>query len=122
MSIAQTERDERGRFVRGNQVSSKGGLARARVLTPSRRRAIARKGYRAMVRKHFMGDARAQRDYLAALGRYNYEVLAGTFAPGSPLRTAVTHPGPIQEFLSRYWQSELLVGPHLDLQFMEDQR
>lgn len=70
-----------------------------------------------MVRKHFMGDSRAQRTYFAALGTYNYEAMAGTYTPGSPLRTTTRHPGTIQEFLSAYWQLDLLRGAHLDVQF-----
>lgn len=118
MSIAQTERDARGRFAIGNQIASAGGRARAATLSKRRRRAIARRGYRAMVARHFAGDERAQRHYLAALGAYNYEVMAGAYLPGSPLRPNAQHPGPIQEFLSRYWQPSLLAGDHLDIQFM----
>lgn len=117
MSIAQPDRDSRGRFTPGNSAASVGGHARAATLTPRKRRAIARKGYRAMVARHFSGDARAQRTYLAQLGRYAYEVQAGSFLPGSPLRTNCQHPGPIQEWLSRYWQPSLLVGDHLDIDF-----
>lgn len=74
-----------------------------------------------MVAKHFGGDDRAQRTYLAELGRYAYEVQAGSFLQGSPLRTSVRHPGPIQEWLSRYWQPSLLVGDHLDVDFYRRQ-
>ena len=120
MSIAQTERDSRGRFQRGNQIAAIGGHARAAKLSKRKRRAIARKGYRAMVAKHFAGDVRAQRRYFADLGRYAYEVQAGAFLPGSPLRPNAQHPGPIQDWLSRYWQPDLLHGPHLDVQFMAE--
>lgn len=115
--ITQTDRDTRGRFAPGNSAASAGGRARAVKLSQRRRRAIARKGYRAMVAKHFAGDFRAQRMYLAELGRYVYEVQAGSFLPGSPLRTNCQHPGPIQEWLSKYWQPSLLVGDHLDIVF-----
>jgi hypothetical protein len=122
MSIAQTERDSRGRFQRGNQIAAVGGHARAAKLSKRKRRAIARKGYRAMVAKHFSGDTRAQRLYLADLGRYAYEVQAGSYQPGSPLRTSAQHPGPIQEWLSRYWQPGLLAGAHLDVEFFDTKR
>lgn len=116
--IAQTDRDSRGRFAPGNSAASAGGRARAAKLSQRRRRAIARKGYRAMVARHFAGDYRAQRHYISALGAYNYEVMAGAYEPGNPLRPNARHPGPIQEFLARYWQQSLLDGPHLDVPFM----
>jgi hypothetical protein len=113
------ERDARGRFVAGNHASSAGGRARAIKLPARRRRAIARRGYRAMVRKHFGSDGRAQRQYLAQLGTYNYERMAGSFLPGSPLRTNASHPGPIQDWRSRYYTPDLFTGAHRDVQFME---
>lgn len=117
--IAQQQRDARGRFVAGNTIARDGGHARAKKLPKRRRRAIARKGYRVMVARHFGGDRNCQRSYLAELGRYAYEVQAGTFRPGSPLRTTTRHPGTIQEFRARYYQSNLLWGAHRDVDFME---
>ena len=111
-------RDARGRFTTGNTIASVGGRARAAALSPRRRKAIARKARRAMVRKHFAGDDQAQRKYLAELGRYVYEVQAGTFQPGSPLRTNTRHPGSIQEWRSRYYQLGLFAGQHLDVEFI----
>lgn len=73
-----------------------------------------------MVNKHFHGDMRAAKARWAAIGRYNYERMAGSFEPGSPLRTQVRHPGTVQEFLCVYWQPDLLQGPHLDVQFMAE--
>lgn len=102
-------------------MASAGGRARAATLSSRKRRAIARKGYRALVAKHFSGDERAQRVYFAELGRYAYEVQAGSFLPGSPLRTNCQHPGPIQEWLTRYWQLGLLAGDHLDVDFYRRQ-
>ncbi len=116
-SIARTDRDARGRFAPGNQVSSQGGRARAAKLSPRRRKAIARKGYRTMVTRHFGGDQVAQRKYFGELGVYNYEVQAGTFRPGSPLRTPTRHPGPIQTWRARYYNLQLFVGAHLDADF-----
>jgi hypothetical protein len=111
--MPQPERDHRGRFVAGNQIASAGGQARAAKLTPRRRRAIARKARRAMVRKHFAGDDRAQRKYLAALGVWNSEkVFIGT-----PIPVRAQHPGPIQEWRSRYYQLDLLNGLHRDVEF-----
>jgi hypothetical protein len=65
----------------------------------------------------FVAHIATQRLYLAELGRYAYEVQAGSFLPGSPLRTNCQHPGPIQDWLSIYWQLGLLVGDHLDFNF-----
>ena len=70
-----------------------------------------------MVRKHFGGDVQAQRHYLAQLGIYNYEVMCGTFLPGSPLRTNATHPGAIQDWRARYYTPNLFAGAHRDVEF-----
>lgn len=118
--IAQDGRDARGRFAPGNTIASAGGHARAQKLPKRRRRAIARKGYRAMVRRHFDGDAICQKHYLAALGAYAYEVAAGAYDPRSPLRPNAQHPGTIQEFRAQFYQLGLLHGPHRDIQFMEE--
>ena len=105
--------DHNGRFTKGNTLAAAGGLARAAKLSKRRRRAIARKGYRAMVRKHFLGDTRAQRAYFAALGVWNSEkVFIGT-----PVPVLATDPGKPQDFLTHYWQLQLLNGAHLDVQF-----
>lgn len=105
--------DSRGRFAPGNSLAAAGGRARAAKLSKRRRRAIARKGYRAMVRKHFLGDERAQRAYWAALGMWNSEkVFIGT-----PVRVRATDPGKPQDFLQHYWQLQLLNGAHLDVQY-----
>ncbi|MGL4559851.1 MAG: hypothetical protein ACRCV5_20330 [Afipia sp.] len=111
------ERDDRGRFVTGNTIASAGGRARAAALSPRRRQAIARKGRRAMVARHFAGDDRAQRRYIAALGAYVYDQMAGAGRPGSPLRSIARHPGTIQEWRSRYYQLNLYYGTHLDVEF-----
>lgn len=92
------QRDSRGRFVRGNSIAATGGHARAQKLSPRRRKAIARQARRRMVERHFAGDDRQQRAYFAELGRYAYEAQAGSYRPGSPLRTNVRHPGPIQDW------------------------
>lgn len=113
----QLNRDARSRFIAGNHAASAGGRARAAKLTRRRRRAIARKGYRAMVARHFGGDRQAQRHYLAQLGIYNYEVMCGSFMPGSPLRTNATHPGAIQDWRARYYTSDLFAGAHRDVEF-----
>ena len=106
--------DHRGRFTRGNTLAAAGGRARAAKLSRRRRKAIARKGYRAMVRKHFLGDYRAQRAYWAALGMWNSEkVFVGT-----PVPVRAADPGKPQDFLTRYWQLQLMNGAHLDVQFM----
>ena len=117
--IAQLQRDARGRFAPGNTIASAGGHARAKRLTRRRRRAIARQGYRALVKRRFDGDANCQRAFLAALGAYAYEVQAHAFDPRSPLRPNAYHPGSIQEFRARFYQLDLLRGPHRDVDFME---
>ncbi len=116
MSIAQFPARRRGQFEPGNTLAKLGGQARAAKLSPRRRRAIARKGRRAMVAKHFAGDDRAQRAYFAELGAYNYDVAAGSYDPSSPLRPFAKHPGTIQEFLERRWQPSLLAGAHVDVE------
>jgi hypothetical protein len=107
------ERDARGRFVTGNTVASTGGRARAAALSKRRRRAIARKARRVMVAKHFGGDDRAQRRYFADLGVWNSEKVF----TGTPVPVRASHPGPIQEWRSRYYQYGLFAGPHLDVEF-----
>lgn len=112
------ERDARGRFTRNNTISSQGGRARAQALTARRRRAIARKGYRVMLRRHFGGDRTAQARYLAALGVHNYEAMAGvTGGLGLAVRRAARHPGPIQEWRSAYYTQNLYTGDHIDVDF-----
>ena len=117
------QRDARGRFAPGNRISSAGGKARAAKLSRRRRRAIARKGFRAMLRKHWAGDARAHARYWAEMGRFQYEVQAGALLPdgsrrpGSPLRTNALHPGPAQEWRARYYTDSLLWGSHRDVEF-----
>ena len=113
------QRDARVRFVANNIISKEGGRARAAALSPRRRRAIARKGWRVMCAKHFGSDRTAQRRYLAALGTWVYERMAGSFLPGSPLRTSSRHPGPIQDWRSAYYTSDLFTGEYLDIEFME---
>lgn len=108
------QRDNRGRFVRNNRISSQGGRARAAALSRRRRRAIARKGRRAMVLRHFGGDDHAQRRYWAQLGAYVYERMAGAYRPGSPLRPNAAHPGPIQDWRATYYTGDLLRGQWRD--------
>ena len=109
----KNNRDSRGRFAPGNAYASKGGLARAAKLSRRRRRQIARMGYRAMVEKHVLGDYRAQRHYFAALGVWNSEkVFIGT-----PVPVRAKDPGKPTDFLTRYWQLDLFVGLHRDIDF-----
>ena len=107
-------RDSKGRFTSGNSEAAAGGRARAAKLSKRRRRAIARKGYRAMVRKHFLGDYRAQRAYWGALGVWNSERIF----IGTPVPVRATDPGKPQDFLSHYWQLDLMRGEHRDVEFM----
>ncbi len=107
-------RDAKGRFVNGNPFAAEGGRARAKKLSRRRRRAIARKAYRAMVEKVFLGDFRAQRAYFAALGVWNSEKVF----LGSPIPVRATDPGKPTDFLAVYWQLKLYEGAHRDVQFM----
>ena len=107
-------RDEKGRFTQGNPFAAEGGRARAKKLSRWRRRAIARKGYRAMVEKVFLGDFRAQRAYFGALGVWNSEkVFLGT-----PIPVRATDPGKPTDFLARFWQLHLLDPLLADVRFM----
>ena len=111
-------RDAKGRFLPGNPEAAAGGRARAAKMSRRRRKAIARKGYKAMVKKHFLGDYRAQRAYFGDLGRWNYEQMAAvTGGLGLSVRRATSHPGKPTDFLARYWQLDLLRGDHLDIDF-----
>lgn len=111
------QRDRRGRFVKGNTIASAGGQARAAKLSPRRRKAIARLARRRMVERHFGGDDRQQRQYFAELGRYAYEAQAGSYRERSPLRTAVRHPGPIQDWRARKLTFSLFDAINQDVVF-----
>ena len=116
-------RDSKGRFTRGNTYAADGGRARAAKLSKRRRKAIARKARRAMVRKHFGGDDRAQRRYFAQLGTYNYEVMAAvTGGLGLSVRRAAAHPGPIQDWRARFYTEDLFTGSHRDVNFYQGAR
>lgn len=65
-----TLRDARGRFLPGHPWASEGGRARARKLTPEKRRAIARRGFQGLVEKRFDGDKQAAVDWLTAKGQW----------------------------------------------------
>jgi len=106
-------RDAKGRFAVGNTFAAEGGRARAKKLSRWRRKAIARKGYRAMVKKVFLGDYQAQKRYFAALGLWNSEKVF----LGSPIPVRATDPGKPTDFLARYWQLDLLRGEHIDVNF-----
>ena len=112
-------RDEKGRFTKGNPFAAEGGRARAKKLSKRRRRAIARKGRRAMVEKHFAGDDRAQREYFAALGRYNaMAVIPATWSTlGASVARAARHPGSPNDFLTVYWQGKLFDALVADVYF-----
>lgn len=113
MSISLTDRDARGRFAAGNHAASAGGRARAAKLSKRRRRAIARKGYRAMVARHFGGDSQAQKKFFGELGIYNSERVF----EGTPIRVLARHPGPIQDWRARYYTDNLFAGAHRDVDF-----
>lgn len=63
-----TDRLPNGRFAPGNSLSSLGGQQRAVKLTKDELSTIARKGYEAMVNRHFNGDRAAANKWLTAKG------------------------------------------------------
>lgn len=91
-------RNCKGQFVPGNSIAHKGGKARARALSTERRRAIARQGWDAMVRKHFEGDQEAAKRWWGAIGAWASDVAAGY---AGTWMQAFRHPGPPHEFLER---------------------
>lgn len=109
------QRDKRGRFVRGNRISKQGGHARAKALTPKRRRLIAKQGWRGLVTKQFGGDERAARAWFGALGAWNYDQqvldIYGAIRPAFP------HPGTPTEFRAKLYQSNLFDAALRDVDF-----
>jgi hypothetical protein len=87
------DRDAHGRFVKGHRLASRGGRARAAKLTAAQRRAIAKKGWRAMVAKHFDGDQEAAKEFFWKKG------LAATDSVYDPVNRVWHDPGTIQDFL-----------------------
>lgn len=113
-----TERLPNGRFAPGNTIASHGGHARAAKLSKRRRRQIAKKARRALVEKHFAGDDRAQKEYLAELGRWAYEQQAAVdVGLGASVRLATRHPGTIQEFRARFYQMSLFTPLNAEVDF-----
>lgn len=56
-------RDERGRFVKGNQISRQGGFARGKI-DPAVLSRIGRAGWDGFVAARFGGDYKAARTYM----------------------------------------------------------
>lgn len=77
-----TDRDSSGQFAPGNHYASVGGHRRAAVLSPDRRREIARAGWLGLVTKRFAGDERRAADYIGQLGAWTAE---RTAYAGTPL-------------------------------------
>ena len=73
-----THRDRLGRFVVGNAFSALGGDSRAAVLTPERRREIARAGFQGFVDKYFKGDRQSALGYIGRLGAWGSDAYKGT--------------------------------------------
>ena len=61
------------RFLPGNKLASKGGHARARALSPERRREIAALGFAALVEKYWQGDRQAAIDWLVKRGLFEQD-------------------------------------------------
>lgn len=106
------QRDRRGRFTKGNQISKRGGQARAKALTPQQRQAISRKGWAALVRKHFDGDEVAAKAWFGQLGAWNYDQQAG--AGNGYIFSVFLHPGQPSEFRARRYQLHLFLSFTLD--------
>lgn len=83
-----SDRDALGRFLPGNVTASTGGKLRAERLSPERRQAIARAGWRGLVNRRFGGDARAAGEWLGALGAWAAD------APYRDRFPVFEHPGP----------------------------
>ena len=85
-------RDLKGRFDLCNPHCFEGGRARARRLTPERRREIAALGFAALVEKRFGGDREAAKRYLGLLGAWASDApYRGTYL------AVFEHPGPMPE-------------------------
>ena len=67
------DRKPNGQFATGNKISRRGGLARARALTPQRRREIAESGLTALANKYFQGDRKRALDWLIARGLFEQD-------------------------------------------------
>ena len=88
-----TDRNQRGRFLPGNQTAARGGQARAAKLPPARRQEIARAGWQALVEKHFAGDQERAADYIGRLGAWAAEQVAYADSPiYQPIWTRPTLP------------------------------
>lgn len=85
-SLTHHDRDEKGRFLAGNAHAVAGGHARARSLPAHRRADIARRGYHAMVQKHFKGDYARANQWLIQKGLHAQDPF--------PQNGAFPNPGP----------------------------
>lgn len=94
---ALTDRNQRGRFLPGNQTAARGGQARAAKLPPKRRQEIARAGWQAFVERHFAGDEQAAGEYIGQLGAWAAEQVAYADSPiYQPVWTRPILPGGAQ--------------------------
>lgn len=91
--MTASERNERGQFLPGNTTARRGGQARAATLSPEERRAIASRGWQALVAKRFSGSQERAADYLGRMGAWAAEQAAYA---GTPLyQPAWENPGPL---------------------------
>lgn len=67
------DRDQRGRFAKGNSLAAQGGQARAQKLSPQQRSQIAAKGFQTMVERHFDGDRQKAKAWLTARGLWTLD-------------------------------------------------
>lgn len=110
------QRNDKGQFVRGNTVASKGGRARARTLTPAQRRQIARQGWDAMVDKHFAGDEAAAKRWWGSIGAWASDVMAGY---AGTWMQVFQHPGQPAEFLQVYQAQQAYKQQRLEFTLSE---
>ena len=99
------QRKANGKFAKGNTISKRGGHARARALSPRRRRQIAKQGWAALVARRFAGDERAAKRWWGAMGAYHYDRQVMDIY--GAIRPAFPHPGTPTEFRSRLYQTNL---------------
>lgn len=110
------QRNDKGQFVRGNTIARKGGQARARTLTPARRREIAQQGWDAMVDKHFGGDQQAAKEWWGAIGAWASDVMAGY---AGTWMHVFHHPGQPAEFLKQYQAQQAYKQQRLEFTLSE---
>lgn len=101
----RAQRKRNGQFAKGNTISRRGGHARAKALSPRRRRQIAKQGWAGLVARRFGGDERAAKAWWGAMGAYHYDQLVMDIY--GAIRPAFPHPGDPSEFRAGLYQTNL---------------